>query len=110
MPRVNKKPAGSDNAVIMQSPKELADIVSSLQMAGKTIVFTNGTFDLLHVGHTRCLKDARSRGDYLIVGVNSDTSVKKYKHAKLPIQPLEDRMEVLSSLRWVDYILDQDSA
>ena len=108
MPRVNKKPAGSDNAVIMQSPKELADIVSSLQMAGKTIVFTNGTFDLLHVGHTRCLKDARSRGDYLIVGVNSDTSVKKYKHAKLPIQPLEDRMEVLSSLRWVDYILSFD--
>ena len=71
-------------------------------------MFTNGVFDLLHVGHIRCLKDARSRGDYLVVGVNSDASVKTFKNPKLPIQKLEERMEILAALRYVDYVIGFD--
>ena len=101
-----KKGAGAlDSAVVVDTLDELADIVTCLKAEGKKIVLTNGTFDLLHVGHVRCLKDARSRGDYLIVGVNSDASVKKYKSAKLPVQKEDDRIEIVSGLRWVDYVV-----
>jgi D-glycero-beta-D-manno-heptose 1-phosphate adenylyltransferase len=101
-----KKGAGGlESAVVVDTLDELADIVTCLKAEGKKIVLTNGTFDLLHVGHLRCLKDARSRGDYLIVGVNSDASVKKYKSAKLPVQKEDDRVEILAGLRWVDYLV-----
>ena len=107
----NKKTAGPDRgAVILASVDELKDIVFCLQAENKTVVLTNGTFDILHVGHVRCLKDARSRGDYLIVAVNSDASVKKYKHPKLPIIKEAERLEMISSLRWVDYVIKFDEA
>lgn len=71
----------------------------------KKIVFTNGCFDLLHVGHVRYLKEARSLGDFLIVGLNSDTSVKRLKGPERPIQNENDRAEILSSLACVDAVV-----
>lgn len=70
---------------------------------GKKIVFTNGCFDILHVGHTSYLTEAKKYGDILIVGVNSDESVKKLKGKDRPINSQEDRCYVLNSLKSVDY-------
>lgn len=103
-----KRKNGVEGAVICESVEQLADVIYCLKAEGKVVVLTNGAFDLLHVGHTRCLKDAKSRGDYLIVAVNSDSSIKKYKHPKLPIQPLQDRMELVAAIRWVDYVVPFD--
>ena len=75
---------------------------------GKRIVFTNGCFDLLHAGHVRCLEQAKSLGDVLVVGVNGDASVKRLKGPKRPILPLEERMELLSALACVDYVTPFD--
>ena len=69
---------------------------------GKQIVFTNGCFDLLHIGHVRYLKEARSLGDFLFVGLNSDSSVRKLKGLNRPIQLEDDRAEILAALRFVD--------
>lgn len=85
--------------------QELAEIVAVLKAQKKRVVFTNGAYDLLHVGHVRALRDARSRGDILIVGLNSDASVKKYKNPKLPIIPEQERAEVLTALSVVDYVV-----
>ena len=71
---------------------------------GRKVVFTNGSFDLLHVGHVRALIDCKKHGDILIVAVNSDESVKGYKNPKLPIVPEHERIEVLSAIGAVDYI------
>lgn len=68
------------------------------------VVFTNGCFDILHRGHVEYLKKAKASGDLLIVGLNSDSSVKKLKGDKRPIVPQEDRAEILASLRMVDYV------
>lgn len=82
----------------------LAKEVAALQAAGKTVVSTNGCFDLLHVGHVRFLKASRALGDALIVGLNTDASVRKLKGEKRPIQSEDDRAEILSSLECVDYV------
>jgi rfaE bifunctional protein nucleotidyltransferase chain/domain len=82
---------------------ELADIASRLKSQGKKIVFTNGCFDLLHIGHVRCLREARKLGDILIVGLNSDDSVRRLKPQR-PINAELHRAEVLASLEMVDYI------
>lgn len=75
------------------------------------IVFTNGCFDILHVGHARYLKEARALGDALVVGVNSDASVKRLKGPSRPIQDQSDRSELLASLGCVDYVVifDEDT-
>ncbi|GAB6100021.1 hypothetical protein JCM16358_19000 [Halanaerocella petrolearia] len=83
---------------------KLQKIVASKQEEGNQIVFTNGCFDLLHVGHTRYLKEARNYGDLLIVGLNSDASVKALKGQKRPLIPDEERAEMLANLEMVDYI------
>ena len=83
---------------------ELAQKVSELKAAGKTVVTTNGCFDLLHVGHVRFLKAARNKGDVLIVGLNTDASVRKLKGEKRPIQNEDDRAEILASLECVDFV------
>ena len=72
---------------------------------GKTLVFTNGCFDLLHVGHIRYLKEAKSCGDLLVVGVNDDKSVKRLKGESRPVQNEGDRVEILSALESVDFCL-----
>lgn len=70
----------------------------------RRVVFTNGCFDLLHVGHIRYLKEAREQGDLLVVGLNSDASVSKLKGADRPLQSEEERGEILASLAAVDYV------
>ena len=84
--------------------EELLRIIKDLKAKGKRIIFTNGCFDLLHVGHIRYLEEAKILGDILIVGVNSDASVQKLKGPKRPVLPVEERTEILSGLGCVDYI------
>ena len=84
--------------------KELLRIIKDLKAKRKRIVFTNGCFDLLHIGHVRYLEEAKTLGDVLVVGVNSDTSVRKLKGPKRPILPEEERAEILSGLGCVDYV------
>lgn len=78
------------------------------RQGGLVIVFTNGCFDLIHVGHVRYLKEARRMGDLLVVGVNSDGSVRKLKGPDRPVIPLGERLEILLSLRWVDAVVPFD--
>ena len=83
---------------------DLIQIVKDLRKSGKQIVFTNGCFDILHVGHVRYLAAARSEGDVLVVGLNSDGSVKSIKPDNRPIVSQEQRAEVLAGLAFVDFI------
>ena len=85
--------------------EELAQIIEGLKKEGKRIVFTNGCFDLLHAGHVTYLEKARGLGDVLVVGVNSDSSVRRIKGPGRPIVPLEQRMAVLAALEAVDYVV-----
>lgn len=73
------------------------------------LVFTNGCFDIIHAGHIRYLKKAKSLGDYLIIGINSDSSVKNIKGSTRPINCLEHRVEVLDSISYVDYIVSYET-
>jgi rfaE bifunctional protein nucleotidyltransferase chain/domain len=93
------------------SRAQLSKKIDELRKAGKKIVTTNGCFDILHVGHARILEQARKFGDVLVVGLNSDASVKKLKGAARPIVPQDDRAELLASLKCVDYvsIFDEDT-
>jgi rfaE bifunctional protein nucleotidyltransferase chain/domain len=84
--------------------QELAENVQALKRAGKTIVFTNGCFDLLHIGHVRYLKSAKGEGDVLLVGLNSDRSVRQIKGPARPIVSENERAEVLASLACVDFV------
>ncbi|MGD9683054.1 MAG: D-glycero-beta-D-manno-heptose 1-phosphate adenylyltransferase [Candidatus Obscuribacterales bacterium] len=84
---------------------ELAGLAEDLRKSGKKIVTTNGCFDIIHVGHTRILKQARSLGDVLVVGINSDDSVRRLnKGPTRPINSQDDRAEVLASLACVDFV------
>jgi len=84
---------------------KISEIVTSLKAKGKKIVFTNGCFDILHVGHVRYLKEAKALGDILILGLNSDSSVKSLKGSNRPINNESDRAEVLSALKAIDYVV-----
>jgi rfaE bifunctional protein nucleotidyltransferase chain/domain len=88
----------------IKSSKDLAGTLTSLRRKGKKIVFTNGCFDILHVGHVDYLSKARRLGDILVIGLNSDSSVKKIKGKDRPINKEADRAKVLSALYFVDYI------
>lgn len=86
--------------------KDLIDVLAQARAKGQRIVFTNGCFDLMHVGHTRYLQAAKSLGDLLVVGVNSDASVRSLdKAADRPIVPDSQRAEVVAALRSVDYVI-----
>lgn len=89
---------------VITDRKSLAAILAGLRASGKLVVLTNGVFDLLHVGHTRCLEDAKSRGDILVVAVNTDKSAEALKGKGHPVVPEEERMEVLAALSFVDYV------
>lgn len=78
-------------------------LVEELKLQGKTVVFTNGCFDILHVGHLRYLNEAKKQGDILIVGINSDFSVKQLKGPTRPINNELERAEMLSGLKAVDF-------
>jgi rfaE bifunctional protein nucleotidyltransferase chain/domain len=83
----------------------LLPIIERLKSDGKVVVFTNGCFDLLHVGHVRYLKEAKGTGDFLVVGLNSDKSVRRLKGPGRPITSEVERAEILISLRSVDYVV-----
>lgn len=89
----------------IKSFDEIKKIVKRLKSKGKKIVFTNGCFDILHVGHVKYLEQAKSYGDVLIVGLNSDDSVKRLKGPSRPINTAEDRGYLLAALESVDYVV-----
>ena len=82
----------------------LADLGCRLRAAGRTIVTCNGSFDLFHFGHLYFLQTARAQGDVLIVGLNSDSSIKQYKDPRRPVVPQDQRWQILAALEIVDYI------
>jgi D-beta-D-heptose 7-phosphate kinase/D-beta-D-heptose 1-phosphate adenosyltransferase len=85
--------------------KPLARLVEEKKRNGKTVVFTNGCFDILHAGHTSFLQQARKLGDLLIVGLNSDASVRRLKGPHRPVVPMAERASILSSIAGVDYVV-----
>jgi D-beta-D-heptose 7-phosphate kinase/D-beta-D-heptose 1-phosphate adenosyltransferase len=91
--------------------EELLRTREELRGAGRTVVFTNGVFDILHRGHCEYLAEARNSGDVLIVGMNTDASVRRLKGDTRPIVPERDRAAVLSALASVDYVVlfDEDT-
>ncbi len=86
------------------SLRRLLRIRRELRRRRKAVVFTNGTFDILHRGHIEYLAAARREGDVLVVGLNSDASIRRIKGPSRPINPMRDRACVLASLRSVDYV------
>ena len=84
----------------------IVDRVGALRQQGRSVVFTNGCFDLLHRGHVTYLEAARALGDVLIVAVNSDRSVRALKGPSRPLTPAEDRAHVLAALACVDYVVE----
>ena len=85
--------------------EEAGKFTAEIKKLGKKIVFTNGVFDILHVGHLTYLEEAKSFGDILIVGVNSDSSVKVNKGDKRPINSEIDRAKMILGLKPVDYVV-----
>ena len=86
----------------LKSQDLLAELISARK--NKKLVFTNGCFDLLHVGHVRYLQEAKAQGDLLMVAINSDASVKRLKGADRPLQSEADRAEILAALACVDFV------
>lgn len=95
----------------IQNWDQIAKAVSRLRSQGKRIVFTNGCFDILHAGHVLYLEQAKAMGDYLIVGLNSDSSVGRLKGKNRPVVPQRERSLVLAALESVDYVVlfEQDT-
>ena len=83
---------------------KITNVISPLQNEGSKIVFTNGCFDLIHVGHVRYLTEAKKLGDILVIGLNSDSSVSSIKPGR-PVNPESQRAEVLAALEMVDYVV-----
>lgn len=96
----SRPPEGSSK---LKTAASVARLLDRQRRAGKKIVFTNGCFDVLHVGHVRYLARARRLGDVLVVGINTDASVRKLKGPGRPVNSEKDRAEVLGSLAAVDY-------
>ncbi|MFC8847758.1 MULTISPECIES: D-glycero-beta-D-manno-heptose 1-phosphate adenylyltransferase [unclassified Micromonospora] len=96
---------------VLVAPDELAAIVEPQRGAGRSVVFTNGCFDVLHPGHVRYLEQARALGDLLVVAVNSDGSVRRLKGPDRPVNPVEDRVALLAALACVDHVVifEEDS-
>lgn len=86
------------------SPEKMLGERERLRVSGKKLVFTNGVFDLLHVGHVRYLTQARSLGDALLVAINSDRTVRQLKGETRPVFAEAERAEILAALRVVDYV------
>jgi len=95
----------NDEMKVLDTKDMLAIVATQLRESGKRIVFTNGCFDILHCGHTRYLQEAKSLGDILILGVNTDESVRRLKGNGRPINLLQDRMDVLAAFSSVDFVI-----
>ncbi|MBW6514363.1 MAG: D-glycero-beta-D-manno-heptose 1-phosphate adenylyltransferase [Candidatus Syntrophosphaera sp.] len=89
----------------IRTREQIASLSECLREQGNKLVFTNGCFDILHAGHTQYLEDAKALGDILIVGLNSDASVRRLKGANRPIVPETERALVLAALESVDYVV-----
>ena len=90
---------------MLLSRAEIVKLRKVWQTGGKRVVFTNGCFDLLHLGHIRYLEEARTLGDILVIGLNSDSSVRQLKGPLRPLVSQEERAEILGALRAVDYVV-----
>ena len=90
---------------VFYSVGELLKVLEPLREKGKKVVFTNGCFDILHAGHAHYLNECKKLGDLLVVGINSDASVRRLKGDKRPIVPLEMRAYLLSNLKAVDFVI-----
>ena len=88
----------------IKSLRELIPVRRKLRREGKTVVFTNGCFDLLHGGHIRLFREAKRRGDVLVVALNTDASVRRLKGPVRPIFPLKERLEVLAAVADINYL------
>lgn len=88
----------------IKSQKEIIKIAKNLKEQGKKVVTYNGSFDILHLGHIKSLEEAKEQGDILIIPLNSDKSIRQYKGPNHPINSVKERAEVLSAIRYVDYI------
>jgi len=86
------------------SPEALKEKVLQLRQEGKTIATLNGSFDLLHAGHLKMIHEASEQADVLLMALNSDSSIQKYKSPLRPIVPLENRLEMVAALQFVDYV------
>jgi len=104
--------AAMDTSSKLKDLRELLAIRADLRLRGQRLVFTNGCFELLHVGHVRYLQGARALGDVLMVGLNSDLSVRTIKGPPRPLVPESERAEMLAALACVDYVVifDQPTA
>jgi D-glycero-beta-D-manno-heptose 1-phosphate adenylyltransferase len=91
-------------AEVILDHDQLAKKLGALKAQGKTIVFTNGCFDLLHVGHVRYLRGAKALGDILVLALNSDDSIRRLKGKERPLLPLKDRLGILSAFEMVDFV------
>jgi len=103
--------ADDEPARVVLDRDTLLEVVGRHRAQGRTVVFTNGCFDVLHRGHVRYLDEARSHGDLLVVAVNSDDSVRRLKGPDRPVNPVEDRVAVLAALSCVDHVVvfEEDS-
>src|SRR5260370_21270462 len=99
---MNRKPFDSNYKIMNR--EALAIEVQRRQQAGEHGVFTNGCFDLLHLGHVRYLQEARALGDFLILGLNNDAGVRSLKGAGRPLVPEMERAEILAALTCIDYV------
>jgi rfaE bifunctional protein nucleotidyltransferase chain/domain len=91
-------------AQVMLNHDELAKKIDELKKQGKKVIFANGCFDLLHVGHVRYLRGAKALGDVLVLAINSDASVRRLKGPERPLLPLEDRLGILSAFEMIDFV------
>jgi len=90
---------------IFPDPRELGERIEAHRRGGKTIVFANGCFELLHVGHIRYLEAAKEEGDILVVAVNSDESMRLIKPERKPVNPDVERFEIIAAIGAVDYVV-----
>ncbi len=93
------------SVIKIKTLEDLKKIISRLKKQGKKIVFTNGCFDILHYGHVQYLEKAKDKGDILVIGLNSDSSVKRLKGSSRPIVAQKDRARILAALESVDYVV-----
>lgn len=89
---------------VVKDHEELERLIRQFQEEGKTVVLTNGCFDLIHVGHVRCLRAAKAEGDVLVVALNDDASVRKFKRTSGPLAPEDERAEIITAFECVDYV------
>ncbi len=95
----------TDTGSKFKTVDELRALLARARAAGRKVVFGNGCFDLIHVGHIRYLQGARALGDLLVVGINSDASARALKGKGRPLQPQDERAEIIASLECVDYLV-----